>query len=134
MSSKRIVIFEDSTDALKRFSERLKNSGVELLMYKSPRIDDSIKTRLKEFKPQLIVIDLVLGGSREDGYQLLKDIKEVNNLKSIPIVVCSKLINPSPNGQKEKKMCLSIPGVVAAYGKIPNYPSPKELTKWIKED
>lgn len=129
-----IVIFEDSKDALIRFSENLKNSNIKLKMYRQPIIDQSLKDDLISFNPDLIVIDLVLEGSREDGYQLIKDIQEDKKLTDVPIVVCSKFINESPRGLKEKEVCLNMPGVVAAFGKIPNFPSSDELLRFIRKE
>ena len=60
--------------------------------------------RLIKFSPDLIVTDLLIGQTREDGYKLLKDINRVAETEQVPIVVCSKLINNSPPGQKNKRI------------------------------
>ncbi len=130
---KRIVIFDDSREALKRFVERLQGTAVELRMYRRPKLDDSIREALQKFQPQLIVVGLLMGESREDGYKLIKQLHEVDTLKDVPIVVCSKLINDSDLGRKEKERSLSTPGLVAAYGKIPNFPPAEELFRPLSD-
>ncbi len=97
--TKRIVIFDDSRDALQRFAERLQGAVVELRMYRHPVLDASIRMDLSAFQPHLIVVDLLMGGSREEGYNLIKELHEVEALKDIPIVVCSKFINDSDLGR-----------------------------------
>lgn len=127
--AKRIVIFDDSEEALKRFRKVMEGQNVELRMYKQASVDEQT---LKDFRPQLIIIDLVMGRGREDGYALIKDISQTKSLKGVPIIVCSKLINSSPNGMAEKQLCLELPGVAAAFGKVPNFPSADQLFEWIK--
>jgi PleD family two-component response regulator len=134
VDAKRIVIFDDSVDALKRFEKKFEGVKVEIQTFRTPFVDEDVLRKLIKFKPQLIVVDLILEGFKEDGYGLIKDLQEIEDVKDIPIIVCSKLINPSDLGLAEKEECLKLPGVVAAYPKFPGYPSAEEFLKYIPKD
>lgn len=42
-----------------------------------------------KFKPQLILLDLMLPGL--DGFEVLKQLKEDDNMKNIPVIIISNL-------------------------------------------
>ena len=119
---KKIVIFDDSKEALRRFKKKFDGLHVEIKMFRNPFLDESIQKHLIEFEPDIIVVDLILGGFKEDGYNLIRNLREIEILKKVPIIICSKLINASALGEKEKEESLSTPGVVAAYAKFPDFP------------
>jgi CheY-like chemotaxis protein len=130
---KKIVIFDDSKEALGRFKKKFDGLPAEIKMFRTPILDENIQKQLIAFKPDIIVLDLIFGGFKEDCYQLIKRLQKIERLKEVPIVICSKLINDSKLGLKEKIDCLSIPGVVAAYAKFPDYPPAEEILKHILE-
>jgi PleD family two-component response regulator len=130
---KRIVIFDDSKGALRRFVQRFEGINVEMQMYSRPKLDDSIRQNLEKLDPELIVVGLMMGESLEDGYYLIKELHEFEPLREVPIVVASKYINDTAFGRKEKEKCLKTPGVVAAYSKFPNFPPAQELLRLIPE-
>jgi response regulator RpfG family c-di-GMP phosphodiesterase len=128
----RIAVFDDSKDALRRFAGKFENTEVELQMFRNPLLNDYHLKTLKEFKPDIIVVSLIMGGFREDGYNLIRDIRKSGVCKDASFVVCSKLINSSELGHKEKKQCTHTPGVVAAFSKFPDYPSADQILVYIK--
>ena len=128
----RIAVFDDSKEALRRFAGKFENTEVELQMFRSPLLNDYHLKILKEFKPNLIVVSLIMGGFREDGYNLIRDIRKSGVCKDASFVVCSKLINNSELGLKERKQCMHTPGVVAAYSKFPDYPPAGEILGYVK--
>ena len=130
--AKSIVIFDDSKDAIKRFRENMENFNVQILPIRNPSINDSILKKIQNFKPQLFIVDLLMGESKIEGYNIIKKINRSKLFENIPIVVCSKFISDTPAGKKEKEECLSFPGVVDALSKFPNYPSGEEILKYIK--
>lgn len=134
IDTKRIVIFDDSVDALKRFRKKFEGVKVEIQDFRTPFLDEDIHRKLVKFKPQLIIVDLILGGFKEDGYGLIEELQKIDDLKDIPIIVCSKLINDSDLGLAEKEECRKHPGVREAYSKFPDYPSAEEFLKHIPED
>lgn len=129
----RIILFEDSDDALKRFEKTMELTKYVIKRFVTPRINEKRKKEIQNFKPQLILLDLaLLGNSKEESYMLLQKIYELKMFENVPIIIISKFINESSTGLREKERCLNIPGVVAAYGKIPDYPSAEELLKYIR--
>lgn len=132
-SAIRIVIFDDSRDSLVRFKSVFQNSTVDLLLLRRPVLDESARAALLVFCPDLIVTDLVIGESREDGYRLIDQIREIEFACGVPpIVVCSKLFTHSPMGEAERGRALREQGVVAAFGKFPDFPSAEALLGFVR--
>lgn len=130
---KKIVIFDDSKDALERFEEKMKGDDVKLLKFRSSTIEEPMSQKIKDFNPQLFMVDLLIGDSKINGYQLIRVLNS-GEFKGIPIVVCSKFINETDAGKREKEECLSLPGVVAAFSKFPNFPEKETLFSYIRRD
>lgn len=76
-----VLIVDDNPDAINLITDILKNKG---LSYKTASSGSSALELLKISKPKLILLDILLPG-RSDGYEICKNIKSNNNLKSIPI-------------------------------------------------
>lgn len=131
--SLKIVLFDDSTDAHFRFIGRMKNLNILLKTFMRPNLGKLEWNQIIDFKPNLIIIDLLFRGDITEGFGLIKKIHNLKDLKKIPLIVCSKYINESHSGKILKEKVISMPGVVAAFGKIPDYPLPKELLLFIKE-
>ena len=129
---KKIVIFDDSKETLERFEEKMKGDDVKLLKFRSSTIEEPMSQKIKDFKPQLFLVDLLIGDSKVNGYQLIRVLKS-GEFKGIPIVVCSKYINETESGKREKEECLSLPGVVAAFRKFPDLPEKETLLSYIRE-
>lgn len=62
------------------FTVKVATDGIEAL--------DALKT----FTPDIILLDLVM--PRKDGFSTLEDIKNDENLKTIPVIVASNLGQP----------------------------------------
>jgi hypothetical protein len=130
---KRVVVFDDSRDALIQFATILRDRDCELQLYRRPVIDDDLEKILIAFNPHLVVVDLVLGETREDGYKLIKQITSVPQLKDIPIVVCSKLITESAMGKAQAEYVKESLGVREAFGKAPEFPSADSLLSFARK-
>jgi CheY-like chemotaxis protein len=123
MSTNRIVVFDDSSDALKRYADVFAEADCDFFKFKSPEISAEVRAALTVLDPDLIIVDLVMGESRKDGYRLIAQLREIPFKGRVPpIVVCSKLITSSSMGRAEKETALEEPGVVAAFGKFPDLP------------
>jgi CheY-like chemotaxis protein len=132
MSTKRIVIFDDSRDALRRFREIFSDVDVELLTFTRPTLNLDMQTALIAFQPDLIIAD-VIGTSRMDGLHLFAQLRTVRYISGTPpMIVCSKIITNSPTGQAEKDRILREHGVVAAFGKLPTFPSAEQFLQFIR--
>ena len=84
------------------------------------------------FHPHLIVVDLFFSRSQSEGIQLVREIHKVDALKTTPIVICSKWINDTPIGCEMRVRCRRIPGVVEAFGKVPDYPDASALLYYAR--
>lgn len=120
----RVALFEDSV-AARAIWEKLVFSGhaVEVITLEDPLFPEAKRKELAEFNPEILVVDLVMGTSRFDGYNLLKEISADQRFQGLPVVVCSKLISSSLAGQEVMNAVREIKGVKAVFPKLPDYPS-----------
>lgn len=88
--AKNILIIEDDKFLRELIAQKLKKEGYKI----SEAIDgeEGVK-KIKEEKPDLILLDLILPGI--DGFEVLSRMKEDPVLAKIPVVILSNL------GQKE---------------------------------
>jgi CheY-like chemotaxis protein len=85
--SKRIVIINDTKEILELFDEILREHGHEVTLL-SYAPDDLY--RIAEQKPDLIIVDFVLGTGREhQGWQLLQKVRMNRSTQHIPIIACT---------------------------------------------
>ena len=129
----RLVIFDDSSDALRRYAASFAHIAIDYLTIRRPILDQEIQTALVAFQPDLIIVDLVMGSGRDDGYLLIDALQDVRFVSGMPsVVVCSKLITNSPMGEQEKARALKAPGVVAAFSKFPELPSAEQFLQFMR--
>ncbi len=84
--NKKILFIEDESALQKTFGEVLSQEGYEMIS----ALDGEIGLRLaKEKKPDLILLDLIL--PKVNGFDVLKQLKEDKETKSIPVVVLTNL-------------------------------------------
>ena len=85
----RVLVVNDTQEILELFQEILEGMGLEVvLMSYAPRELD----RIREVKPDLVVLDFLMGDGELRGWQLLQKLKMDRRLDSIPIVVCSAAV------------------------------------------
>ncbi len=132
ISYSRIAIFDDSLESYNRFSKLFSAFKVKIKAFFRPEITDKIYKELELFNPDLIVVDLMMGESKLEGYRIIRKLSENKTLRNVSIVIWSKFITDSHFGSKEKERCLSFPGVVAVYGKYPG-PSAKEFLRHVQK-
>jgi len=94
--TKTILIVEDNELNLKLFADLLGARGYETLQ--CPNGNDALKLA-REHKPDLILMDVQL--PEVSGLEVVKWIKEVDALKSIPIIVVTAF---AMRGDEEKIM------------------------------
>jgi DNA-binding response OmpR family regulator len=89
--AKTILIVEDDKFLRELITQKLAKEGYDTLM----AIDgeEGIK-KIKEGKPDLVLLDLILPGI--DGFEVLSRMKEDENLAKIPVIILSNL------GQREE--------------------------------
>ncbi|MEE1883809.1 response regulator [Pedobacter flavus] len=83
----RILIIDDDKDVLDTLSLILEIGGYDILGLLEV---DSLNENIKTFKPDLIVLDVVLGNI--DGRSICNQLKQNPVTKSIPILMMSGLL------------------------------------------
>ncbi len=86
LSGKRVLVVNDTQEILELFDDILSEMGLEVVqMTYAPRE----LQRIRETKPDLIILDLVFGERELLGWQLLQKIRMDRTLEGMPVVVCS---------------------------------------------
>ncbi len=102
---KRILVVNDTQEILELFEELLSHLGHEVtLMSFAPNELD----RVKQARPELIIIDFILGGREMDGWQLLQKLKMDRETERLPIIVCTAAVHEV----REQEGYLTSQGVV----------------------
>lgn len=89
--AKKILIIEDDKFLRELIARKLTDEGFDIV--EAVDGEDGIK-KLKETKPDLVLLDLILPSI--DGFEVLSKVKEDESIASIPIIILSNL------GQKEE--------------------------------
>jgi len=83
---KKILFIEDESALQKTFRDILEKEGYQMIS----ALDGESGLRLaKSEKPDLILLDLIL--PRKDGFEVLKELKEDESTKGIPVIVLTNL-------------------------------------------
>jgi len=83
---KKILFIEDEAALQKTFRDILEKEGYQMIS----ALDGESGLRLaKSQKPDLILLDLIL--PRKDGFEVLKELKEDEATKGIPVIVLTNL-------------------------------------------
>ncbi len=88
--NKKIVIIEDDKMIREMIAEYLEKKNFEVKV--SNNGVDGLRL-IKEIKPDLIILDLIL--PEKDGYTLLEEKKEDDEIKNIPVLLLSNLTDSS---------------------------------------
>ena len=84
---KKILFVEDDKFFRDMIAQKL--SGTKYVALNAPSGDDAMKI-LETEMPDVILLDLMLPGER-DGFQVLKEVRENDKTKHIPVIVLSNL-------------------------------------------
>jgi DNA-binding response OmpR family regulator len=83
MGQKSILIIDDDPDITEAMSVILKNRGYDV---RSAQDGSEGMTRLKEAKPDLIILDVMMRTSQE-GFEFSRELKHNKKFKDIPILM-----------------------------------------------
>ncbi|MFC1666768.1 PleD family two-component system response regulator [Candidatus Omnitrophota bacterium] len=84
MDAKRILVVDDDEDLLKMLKMRLEAEGYEFMCAK----DGNEMLKVVEVKkPDVILLDIMLPNM--DGYSALREMRNKEDLKEIPVIVLS---------------------------------------------
>lgn len=88
MAKKKIsvLIVEDDKYIADAYEMKFKKVGFKVKIALSGRVAFEI---LKEFKPQIIILDLIM--PIIDGFEILRQLKNNKDYKNIPVIVASNL-------------------------------------------
>ena len=90
LEGKRVLVVNDTQEILELFDDILSEMGLEVVqMTYAPRELE----RVREAKPDLVILDLVFGERELLGWQLLQKIRMDRSLEHLPVVVCSAALN-----------------------------------------
>jgi DNA-binding response OmpR family regulator len=82
----RVVVINDTQEILELFRDILTEMGCDVaLMSYAP--DDL--HRIEQERPDLVVIDFVLGGREFEGWQLLQKLRMNRATESVPLIACT---------------------------------------------
>ena len=83
---RRILVVNDTQEILELFADIIEGMGHTIIpMSYAP--DDLAK--IVEVKPDLAVIDFVMGGQEFRGWQLVQKLKMHREARNIPLIVCT---------------------------------------------
>lgn len=89
-NSTHVLVVNDTEEILDLFRDILENMGHRMTAWSfSP---DDLATVI-EIKPDLIILDLMLGPTELQGWALLQKIRMTSTTENIPVIVCSAAIN-----------------------------------------
>ncbi len=89
-NSTHVLVVNDTEEVLDLFRDILENMGHRMTAWSfSP---DDLATVI-EIKPDLIILDLMLGPTELQGWALLQKIRMTPATEDIPVIVCSAAIN-----------------------------------------
>ncbi len=83
---KKVLIIEDDPFLSEMYAAKFAESGFEAEVASD---GGQGLTKVAEFKPDLVLLDIVL--PKMDGFEILKKIKENDELKGIPVILLTNL-------------------------------------------
>jgi len=83
---KKILLAEDDKFISKAYSAGLSHAGFEIIVAFDG--EEAIE-KTRSAKPDMILLDLMM--PKKNGFEVLKEIKADENLKSIPVIIISNL-------------------------------------------
>ena len=83
---KKILIIEDDTFLSEMYATRLTQAGFKVEVAETGQEG---MTKIKQGQPDLILLDIVL--PKQDGFEILKEVKADEKLKKIPVILLTNL-------------------------------------------
>jgi len=83
---KKILIVEDDQFLMDIYANKLREEGFEV---EEATNGEMAFEKLRESQPDLILLDIIL--PMREGFEILKEIKQDEKLKNLPIIIISNL-------------------------------------------
>jgi len=97
MEGKVILLVDDDLTLREMYGERLKAEGFEIIQAVN---GEEALARAKESKPNVILLDIMM--PKINGFDVLKQLKEDSELKDIPVIILTALIQDVDRAQGKK--------------------------------
>lgn len=120
----RVLIFDDQHEDVALFKGALEESGCEVRALDNARCDN-LREILQDFLPDACIVDCYFDFAI-DGANIVAQLQREN--ATIPIVVCSKLLDTLQSRTSVVATYERLPGVRALIGKRP-FPTGAELLR-----
>jgi CheY-like chemotaxis protein len=88
---KHVLVINDTPHILELFDELLSEAGYRVTLDRFTAEADHLLTQVKEARPDLIVLDFMIGDEAR-GWQFLQMLKMDRESRAIRIVVCSAAV------------------------------------------
>ena len=82
MEKKKILVIDDEVELLKAIKVRLEGNNYQVITAHNGK--EGLE-RAKEENPDLMIVDVVM--AQMDGYTLVRELKQIESTKSIPVIV-----------------------------------------------
>lgn len=86
MENKKILFIEDDENLIKSFKGFIENEGFQFF---SATDGEKGLESAREIRPDLILLDLIL--PKKNGFTVLKEVKDDNDLKETPVIILTNL-------------------------------------------
>ena len=86
---KKIFIIEDDVNILYSLEANFSAEGLDVQTSESEEEMDEILENIRDFQPDYLILDVIL--PKLDGFEIIKKIKEDNELSDLPIFVFSDI-------------------------------------------
>lgn len=95
--SKVILLVDDDLTLREMYDERLKAEGFDIIQASN---GDEALRKAKENKPNIILLDIMM--PKVNGFDVLKELKADPELKDIPVIILTALIQDVDRVQGKK--------------------------------
>ncbi len=96
-NGKVILLVDDDLTLREMYEERLKAEGFDIIQASN---GEEAMRKAKESKPNIILLDIMM--PKINGFDVLKDLKADADLKDIPVIVLTALIQDVDRVQGKK--------------------------------
>lgn len=95
--SKTILLVDDDLTLREMYEERLKSEGFTIVQASN---GEEALSKAKDIKPNLILLDIMM--PKINGFDVLKGLKADSELKDIPVIILTALIQDVDRVQGDK--------------------------------
>lgn len=94
---KLILLVDDDLTLLEMYQDRLKTEGFNIVQ--ATNGEEALK-KIRETKPSLVILDVMM--PKINGFDVLKNIRADEELKNIPVIILTALIQDVDRAQGKK--------------------------------